>query len=179
MSAFPKTLCLGVVFASLLSSCDSGGLATYCDPKYKVLLDYPTKWSSEATSTNQASNVELKPEPGSDDRTISVTVAATTPDAAALGTAAGRLGMMLSIGQGQLETSELDISHPEFDASGVLIDHGTRQVQMVYLVVGEPALFEIIATQRVQDVITDEQTESLRAIVQSIRRDVEVSCSAY
>jgi hypothetical protein len=160
----------------LLASCDSSGLATYCDPKTKVVFDYPAGWSIEHHSNAQASGATLKPDPDSDERAVSVSVAMTTPDSAKLQTAAGRIANLASFTPAT--TAELAISHPEHDSSGMLLDHGTRQVQMVYVVMGEPAMFEVIATQRVNGVVSDEQTETFRAIVHSIRRDVEMSCAA-
>lgn len=171
-----RVLPLASALTLLLAGCDGSGLATYCDPKSKVVFDYPAGWSIERTSNAQASGASLKPDPDSDERSLSVSVAMTTPDSAKLQTAAGRISMLASFTPA--EVSELAISHPEHDSSGMLLDHGTRQVQMVYVVMGEPAMFDIIASQRVNGVVSDEQTEAFRAMVHSIRRDVGMSCAA-
>ena len=94
-----------------------------------------------------------------------------------MGNAAGRVGLLLGYTEGRVESSALEIGHPEYDVAGALLDHGTRQVQMVYLVIGSPAAFEVIVTQRVDGEVSEAQTEELRTLVHSIRRDVGVRCS--
>ena len=107
---------------------------------------------------------------------ISVSLAETTEDARRMGTAAGRIGTITSLSQGRIEIGEFNVDHPEYDVAGVLLDHGTRQVNMAYAVIGSPAVIEVIATQRADPELSPEQTEVLRAIVRSLRRDVQARC---
>jgi len=160
----------------LCSSCDGTGLATYCDPKYKVFFDYPSDRKTEVTGSDAAINVKLVGESDSGASEISVSLAETTEDARRMGTAAGRIGTITSLSQGRIEIGEFNVDHPEYDVAGVLLDHGTRQVNMAYAVIGSPAVIEVIATQRADPELSPEQTEVLRAIVRSLRRDVQARC---
>ena len=81
----------------------------------------------------------------------------------------GILAMLMSVVQGNPEMDTVEAPHATYDTSGLLIDRGTTQFQMVYVVIGDPAEIEVIVTQRSDEVITEEQTDKLRAIVASIR----------